>query len=77
MPKSADWHHQRTASLTVPCPHCRAPIGSVCRNNFTGRELHGLPAHTPRVRLADDHTHADSRPLMSTQTPEQEPPAPE
>lgn len=58
MPKSADWHSQRTASLAVACPFCHAPAGTVCRNTFTGVELHGLPAHTPRTKLADDTQHA-------------------
>lgn len=52
MAKSLDWIAARTEAERVPCPHCHAPIGYTCRNHITGQEIHGLPAHTPRIKLA-------------------------
>lgn len=36
-------------ALSVPCPHCAAPVGSLCRNRRTSalRPAQGRPRPTP------------------------------
>lgn len=56
--RSLDWMQTRSHAETVRCPHCRAPVGTTCRNTHTGREITNFPAHPDRVKLANDRPPA-------------------
>lgn len=47
----AEWFATtRAEALTVPCTHCRQPIGELCMNQ--GWPLKRFPAHTVRIEAA-------------------------
>jgi hypothetical protein len=43
---------ERHQAETIVCPRCHAIPGQTCRNQITGIELQGPPAHSQRIAAA-------------------------
>jgi hypothetical protein len=52
----AEWRYTRDLAETVDCddPPCGAMAGQTCRNEATGEDLYRLPAHSTRIRKAQE-----------------------
>lgn len=51
-----EWRQVRDLAETVDCPNpqCGVLAGHTCRNPITGGALHRLPAHSSRIRKAQE-----------------------
>lgn len=52
----AEWRYTRDLAELVDCDEaaCGAMAGQTCRNERTGELLHRLPAHSSRIRKAQE-----------------------